>query len=261
MCQNGITGLGVSNEAWIEVAEDNKRTNVGLNIAMVKYLIDRQSNAIAQAVFSEKVEDGMKRKGWFREAEFCQRIREWYKAEDEAEISAIDRHTARMEMRKLLLSPANLAKFPPPGSSVGRMTIVMFEGILTNIDRRTQLYALVPGETYNVRAPTSLDAENLFSEFQELDSRSSGTLMADDIPAALRTASYIMRWGSIQTGNSGVVTILARFCFYIWSTFIFHNKRLLSNDHNLNLHIEYYIMPTMALERLIDIQIMLCMDQ
>ena len=165
VCQNGITGLGVSKEAWIEVAEDNKRTNVGLNIAMVKDLIDRQSNAIAQVVFSEKVEDEMKRKGWFREAEFCKRIREWYKAEDGAGISAIDRHTARMEMRKLLLSAVNLAKFPPPGSSVGGMTIVMFEGILTNIDRRTQLYALVPGETYNVRAPTSLDAENLFSEF------------------------------------------------------------------------------------------------
>ena len=193
VCQHGIPGLDVNKEAWIEVAEDNKNTNVGLNIAMVKDMIDRQSNSIAQIVFGDKVEADMRSKGWMKEAEFCRRIRRWYAAEDEPGISARDRHKARMEMREMVLSAINLAKFPPPGLTIGGMTTVMFEGILTNIDRRTQLYALVPDNAYNVRAPTSLDAENLFSEFQELDPKSSGTLMADDIPAALETASYIMQ--------------------------------------------------------------------
>ena len=69
----------------------------------------------------------------------------------------------------------------------------MFEGILTNIDRRMQLHALVPNHAYNVRAPNTLDAENLFSEFQELDPKSSGALIADDIPIAMETASFILQ--------------------------------------------------------------------
>ena len=40
----------------------------------------------------------------------------------------------------MLLSSVNLSTFPPPGSHVAGMSLVMFEGLLTNIDRRIQLY-------------------------------------------------------------------------------------------------------------------------
>ena len=39
-------------------------------------------------------------------------------------------------MRSMLLSSVNLSTFPPPGSHVAGMSLVMFEGLLTNIDRR-----------------------------------------------------------------------------------------------------------------------------
>ena len=96
-------------------------------------------------------------------------------------------------MRKLLLQTVNLAEFPPAGMHVAGMPVVMFEGILTNIDRRIQLYAVTPNNTYNVQAPTSLDAENLFCHFRDLDPKLTGVLMADDIPSALETASYVMQ--------------------------------------------------------------------
>ena len=193
VCQNGIPGLGVSKEAWLEVAKSNKETQVGLNIAMVTDMIDRQSNSIAQIVFGTKVEAEMRRRGYNNEAQFCATIRQWYNAEDTPGLPATERHRARMDMRNMLLDSVNLATFPPPGSHIGGMPIIMFEGILTNIDRRIQLHALVPNHAYNVRAPNTLDAENLFSEFQELDPKSYGALIADDIPIAMETASFILQ--------------------------------------------------------------------
>ena len=193
VCQNGIPGLGVSKEAWLEVAKSNKEIQVGLNIAMVTDMIDRQSNSIAQIVFGTKVEAEMRRRGYNNEAQFCATIRQWYNAEDTPGLPATGRHRARMDMRNMLLDSVNLATFPPPGSHIGGMPIIMFEGILTNIDRRIQLHALVPNHAYNVRAPNTLDAENLFSEFQELDPKSSGALIADDIPIAMETASFILQ--------------------------------------------------------------------
>ena len=123
----------------------------------------------------------MRRRGYNNEAQFCATIRQWYNAEDTPGLPATERHWARMDMSNMLLDSVNLATFPPPGSHIGGMPIIMFEGILTNIDRRIQLHALVPNHAYNVRAPNTLDAENLFSEFQELDPKSSGALIADDI--------------------------------------------------------------------------------
>ena len=193
VCQNGISGLGVARNAWKAVAEASDSFETGLNRAMVIDLIDRQSNAIAQIVFGEKVEEKMTELGWLREAKFCRTIREWYKAEDEAGLSPEIRQSYRMNMRNALLGSVNLADFPPPGSFVAGMPVVMFEGILTNIDRRCQLHALVPGNSYNVRAPNTLVVENLFSSFQELDPKSTGVLLPDDIPHAIETASYLIQ--------------------------------------------------------------------
>ena len=193
VCQNGISGLGVKKEAWVAIAKSKSNKQTGLNIAIVRDMIDRQSNAIAQIVFSENVEREMRKTGWLTEATFCAKIRNWYRAEDEPGLDVKERQVARIALRTMLLESVNLAEFPPPGNHVAGMPVVMFEGILTNIDRRIQLYALTPGNSYNVRAPNTLDIENLFSEFQELDPKSSGALMPDDIPTALETASYIMQ--------------------------------------------------------------------
>jgi hypothetical protein len=40
---------------------------------------------------------------------------------------------------------------------------VMFEGLMTNIDRRIQLFSFVRNQEYKVRALGSLEAENLFA--------------------------------------------------------------------------------------------------
>ena len=45
---------------------------------------------------------------------------------------------------------------------------------------------------YNPRALGSLEVENFFGEFQELDPSGSGVIRADDIPKALSTASELI---------------------------------------------------------------------
>jgi len=193
ICQHGISGLNVKKDAWISVAESESAKETGLNRAMVVDLVDRQSNAIAQIVFSEKVEKKMIELGWISEAHICKCLREWYKAEDESGLDVLTRYQYRMNMRQTLLEKVHFADFPPPGSHVLGMPIVMFEGILTNIDRRYQLHALVHGNAYNVRAPNTLAVENLFGCFQDLDPKSTGVLLADDIPHAIETASYLIQ--------------------------------------------------------------------
>ena len=68
---------------------------------------------------------------------------------EKAGLSPEIRQNYRMNMRNLMLGSDHLANFPPTGSFVAGMPVVMFEGIFTDIDRRCQLHALVPGNSYN----------------------------------------------------------------------------------------------------------------
>ena len=194
VCSKGIPQLGISKQAWMEVADGTgipMNANNKLNPAMVVDLVDRQSNEIAQITFSADVENAMRNNGRIAEADFCRIIRDWYAAEDSSGMPAQERLRCRLAMRDFLLGTLDLSVFPPPGSHVSGITIVMFEGILTNIDRRIQLNTLVRGNTFNVRAPTSLDSENFFGAFQDLDPKGKGILMPDDIPKVMEAATYI----------------------------------------------------------------------
>lgn len=189
VCAKGIPSRGVCREAWLNVAKSN---TTDLNVAMVDDLIDRQSNTLARITYSEKVEEQMLRLNYFREANFCRVMRSWYEAEDEPSLSAEERYKRRLKLREFVLKDVSFTSFPPPGSHINGIPYVMFEGLLTNIDRRIQLYAIVKKGTYNVRAPTSLDSENFFGEFQSLDPKGTGVLFPDDVPKAMETAAYIL---------------------------------------------------------------------
>ena len=189
VCGRGIDARGITKQAWLDVA---KSKQTPLSVPMVMDLIDKQSNALAQTTYSLEVEQLMISLGYPQEATFCRYMRRWYEAEDEPSIPASERLQRRLDLRKFLLEGVNFFKFPPYGSHVRGVPLVMFEGLLTNIDRRIQLHALVPGSSYNVRAPTSLDSENFFSEFQAMDPKGTGVLFADEIPKAMENASFLL---------------------------------------------------------------------
>ena len=184
-CNTGIAERGITKDAWIKVAKDGQ---AGLNLALVEDLVDRQSDAFAVATFSEEVEQEMLVNGFINEANLCHLLREWYNAEDNPGISAIERCNSRLNMRRWLLNGVQFNKFPPPGSHILGIPQIMFEGLMTNIDRRIQLFSYVKKGNYNVRALGSLEAENLFGAFQDR----SGVIRPDDIPAALNTACEIL---------------------------------------------------------------------
>ena len=191
VCSKGIPRMHINKEAWHAVAKNNRVNKTGLSEAMVMNLIDRQSNAFAQTTFSLKVETEMRNSGWSNEANFCQLLREWYEAEDEVGLSSEERCIRRLRFRDFLLQDNPFGTFPPPGNYVKDMPIVMFEGIVTNIERRIQLYSVVRGGSYNVRSVGSLDSETYFSSFQDLDPKGSGVLLPDDIPKVMETATFL----------------------------------------------------------------------
>ena len=164
-CSSGIPSAGIDKNAWIKVAQEDGC----ISRALVEDLVDKQSNAYAQKTFSVEVETAMRKLQYDSTANFCKLIREWYNAEDEPGLAAAERCQRRLNLRAWLYSNIEIGKFPPPGSHVNGIPIVMFEGLMTNIERRIQLFPFVRKGTYNVRALGSLESENFFGAFQDLD--------------------------------------------------------------------------------------------
>ena len=183
-CSSGIPEAGIDKRAWVNIA----RTTGVINRALVEDLVDKQSNAFARKTFSDEVEEEMRKLGYHSEANFCHLIREWYEAEDEPGLSVFERCIRRLKLREWPCSNIHIGRFPPPGSHVNGIPVVMFEGLMTNIERRIQLFPFVKKGSYNVRALGSLEAENFFSGFQDLDPKGSGVLRPDDVSAAISTA-------------------------------------------------------------------------
>jgi hypothetical protein len=165
-CSQGMRGMGIAAEAWWEVAKNSRQNRTGLSWEIAKELRDRQSNSYAQTTFSENVQLEMKKNGNQNEAQWCRLIRHWYSAVDDAGISVETRLQYLLEMRTYLLGFFKTGHFLPVGSYVAGMPMAQFEGILCNVDRRLQLYAMVKESSYNQRSVTSLDSETFFSGFQ-----------------------------------------------------------------------------------------------
>ena len=108
----------------------------------------------------------MEENGDYKEAEWCALLRNLYRAIDEAGMQLDKRIGHMFNIRSYLLKYLKGGHFPPPGSYVAGMPIAQYEVILTNIDRRLQLYAMVKSGMYNQRSVSSLDSETFFSGFQ-----------------------------------------------------------------------------------------------
>ena len=98
ICTTGISGL--SRKAW-EVA------------ALVVDCVDKQDVSLARRLFSKDIEEIMMTE-YKNEASFCRLIREWFDAEDEPSISAVDRCIQRIALRNWLLEGYQIGKFPSP---------------------------------------------------------------------------------------------------------------------------------------------------
>ena len=108
VCSSGTKFL--RKEAWLSASEDPK---VKLQPVTVSDLPDKQDIGFALATFGEDVEKAMKRKNFHEEALFCKLIRNWWNAEDEPGMSALERMEHRMALRTYLLKDIDFGIFPP----------------------------------------------------------------------------------------------------------------------------------------------------
>ncbi|CAC5397628.1 unnamed protein product [Mytilus coruscus] len=172
-CRYGFKALNINSCAWLKVAKSSKSNGTGLNVAYVGDLVDSQSNLDAHLTFSKDVENEMIKNKYALEANFCRLIREWYEAVDEKGLSANERVRKLLNLREFLLDSCQkcLRQFPPPGSHVCDIPVVLFTGLNTSCERLIQLYRLSKTGTYNVRSIGSLDNETFFSSYRDLDPR------------------------------------------------------------------------------------------
>ncbi|KAK7089101.1 uncharacterized protein [Littorina saxatilis] len=131
----------------------------------------------------------MRKNGDETEADFCRLLRNWYRADDDGGLDSALRLQWRLSLRTCLLQRYNPHHFPPPAGYVGGIPVVTFESLLTNIERKAQMYCFAEDGSFNARALSTLDAENFFSILGDLTPGGVGlAIRPADIPRALKTA-------------------------------------------------------------------------
>ena len=94
------------------------------------------------------------------EANWCRLILEWYAAVDKAGIDVSTRLKYLMNMRQYLLNKEDFGTFPPPGQCVLGLPLAQFEGLLTDNDRRWQLYKLTFLNTRSTAGASAVSIQN-----------------------------------------------------------------------------------------------------
>ena len=132
--------------------------------------------------------------GYKNEAKFCRLIREWYQAEDEPGMPALERAKKRLAFRYFLLDGVDFGMFPPYTSYVKGMPRNMFEGFLQSIDTHLLLYATCKGGTYNQRAVSSLVNETFFGELSDMEPTKLGCPKATAIPRLMSSVTELLNY-------------------------------------------------------------------
>ena len=80
--------------------------------------------------------------------------------------------------------------FPPQSSYIRGIPIITYEALLAHLERKIQMYAFTPGG-YNVRAIGTLEVEQFFGTFRDIDPAGIGTPRPDDIPRMMTRVADI----------------------------------------------------------------------
>ena len=185
VCRDGLKGI--STDAWVQVA-----TQTGaIPRALVLDLIDRQNNGHAQRTFSSEVEKAMRDLGFSQEADFCHIIRQWYQAEDDKSIPAVERARRRLALHRYLLCGVSFDVFPTHGAYIKGMPQVMFEGFLQSIESHIFMYALCASGTYNQRTLTTLENETFFGVLSDMEPTSLGCPKASSVGRLMATVQEV----------------------------------------------------------------------
>ncbi|CAC5368651.1 unnamed protein product [Mytilus coruscus] len=191
---------GVGHVKWFSYPEvSEKRNKMEPKCLDAHHLLVNlrvKNNAFALRTFSTDVESEMRKLGFIREADFCKLIREWYEAEDESGISAVDRMKRRINLKSFLLEGVDFGRYPMYGMYVKGFPKVQFEGFLQRIDTSLQLYSVVKNGSFNQRAISSLANETFFGELSEMEPTKLGCPKAVNIPRLMSTVTELHHFRS-----------------------------------------------------------------
>ena len=189
ICKDGVQG--VRKEAWHKVAEHDHDI---ISKSLVVDLIDKQRNSYARRTFSVEVEQCMRDLGYEQEANFTKLVREWYQAEDDRAIPALQRAKQRLAFRDELLNGVSFGSFPPHGMYIKGFPQVMYEGFLSSIDSHMQLYTQCREGSYNQRSFSSLENETFFGSLSELDPTRLGCSRAVNVNRLMANIAEVQHY-------------------------------------------------------------------
>lgn len=152
---------------------------------MVNDLIDKQSVVFVFGIFNLKVVDVLDIIGVIEEVDFCCMVFFWYSVEDDLGIFVIDCCKYCLRFRDWLLKDVCMKIYLLYGFFINDILVVFFEGFLINIECKIQFFFFIKSGGYNVRVVGSLDVENFFGIFQDIDLKGIGVFRLDDILSVL----------------------------------------------------------------------------
>ena len=179
---------GISSAAFIAVSDVNDEI---LPRAIVEDKLDRQNCTISRRFFSADVQKILHDIGHNSEAEFTERVRNWFNACDERGMDVHRRLKFLQEMYNYMLRKVDFSKYPPIHSEVHGIPIKTFEALLHCISSRFTLFVLSSTKSYNTRAVSTLAVESFFSDLNRFEFSGLGAPKAVDIPKLISHIVYI----------------------------------------------------------------------
>lgn len=165
--------------------------STALSRAVVTELLDKQNCAIAESVFSERVEQVMIQNGDIRESTLVKHIRHWFDATNKRGISVTQRIKYLVQMDYYCRRFWSGNKYPAPGMYVCGLPYQTFEAVLQSISCRLQLYKLSLKHCYNQRSVSTLHLESIFADVSTIAKQTNGCPLACEVPKQIAKMLHI----------------------------------------------------------------------
>ena len=178
-----------------------------LHYSVIKLNLDQQNVSIAEAVFSEEMEEAMERNGDTHEAKCVNAVRNWFQACNARGIHIKARIRSLINMQRLILAYHSFEKFPCPSALFGGLPEKTFEALCISISVRLQIYQFVDGFKLNTRSLGTLSPESFYSDV------SVRCLSPNGVPG-----SFEFRWVLAKLIKTHALKVDPTTCFHARTT-------------------------------------------
>ena len=166
-------------------------------------LLDKQSVAFAEQVFSKNVSDAMSTLGYHNEAKLVTYVCNWFHACNKRGLTVEKRIEYLIDIHNYFMEFYEPKTYPMSCTHVRGLPSTMFQSILQNVSLRIILYHLSSSHTYNQRAVSTLSVESFFSDLSSMAKSNSGIPLTANIP---RYLAKVTQMNSIKHDPTKYIT-------------------------------------------------------